>query len=505
MGALSRIIPPLQGLFFQGEALGVSPIEQCTDCKLKISQCRICSSETAILTAAEEEEYNVLKEHVTFCKDSAQLKAKYPFKKDPGVLLDNGREAKACQISQERRQIKNGTHNQYVEQFKDMISRNVVSEISDKEKATYIGFVKYITHHEVYKPGSLSTPICLVSILSFKNGNTNLNDICVKGPNTLADIFENLLKFRSYQVALIFDITKAYNSIRTGIVEKNLRRFWFREDPQEDWKIYGFECVQFGDRPAAAIMTIAVERAAETYQEVAHDLNIDVEEVKEDSIKLLKDTYVDNGTTGGTKSKVDRMLGSKMEDGSYSGTIPRMMKKVGLKLKTIVASKSLDQESISKLSDKVLGYVYNPVEDRLGIKFVFNPAEKRKGAKVRSDLTLNDVDSFIKTPQSRRSLLALCNAVYDPLGLATPFTIKLKILMKETLSLNNPGDWDSPVSTSLVKEWASASREGITQDSLYFPRSKSSSRAIKKPRLVGFWDGSSQAFSAAVYVVFMAH
>ena len=250
-------------------------------------------------------------------------------------------------------------------------------------------------------------------------------------------------------------------------------------------------------------MTIAVERAAETFEEVAHDLNIDVEEVKEDSIKLLKDTYVDDGTTGGTKKQVDRMLGSKMEDGSYSGTIPRMMKKVGLKLKTIVTSKSSDQESISKLSDKVLGYLYNPVEDRLGIKFVFNPAKKRKGAKVCPDLTLNDVDSFIKTPQSRRSLLAICNAVYDPLGLATPFTIKLKILMKETLSLNNPGDWDSPVSTSLVKEWASALKEAITQDSLYFPRSTSSSRAVKKPKLVGFWDGSSQAFSAAVYVVSM--
>merc|ERR1712240_522358 len=117
-----------------------------------------------------------------------------------------------------------------------------------------------------------------------------------------------------------------------------------------------------------------------------------------------------------------------------------MMKKVGLKLKTIITSKSSDQESISKLSDKVLGYLYNPGEDRLGIKFVLNPAKKRKGAKVRPDLTLDDVDSFIKTPQSRRSLLDICNAVYNQLGLATPFTMKLKILMKETLSLDNPGD-----------------------------------------------------------------
>ena len=110
-----------------------------------------------------------------------------------------------------------------MEQFRDMVSRKVVTEISATEKAAYIGPVNYITHHEVYKPGSVSTPVHLVSNSSFRNGNTNLNDLCVKGPNTLADIFENLLKFRSYQVALIFDITKAYNSIRTGLVEKNLR------------------------------------------------------------------------------------------------------------------------------------------------------------------------------------------------------------------------------------------------------------------------------------------
>merc|ERR1712240_322857 len=99
-----------------------------------------------------------------------------------------------------------------------MMSRNVVSEISAKERAAYSGPVSFITHHEVYKPGSISTPICLVSNSSFKNGKTNLNDICVKVPNTLADIFENILRFRSYQVALVFNITKVYNSIKTGIV-----------------------------------------------------------------------------------------------------------------------------------------------------------------------------------------------------------------------------------------------------------------------------------------------
>ena len=107
-----------------------------------------------------------------------------------------------------------------------------------------------------------------------------------------------------------------------------------------------------------------------------------------------------------------------------------MMKKVGLKLKTIITSHSQDQEALSKLSDKVLGNLDDTVQDLISVKFTFNPAKKKKGAKVKPDLTLEDVESFIKTPQTRRSLLSICNAVYDPLGLASPYMIKLKLLMK---------------------------------------------------------------------------
>ena len=73
-------------------------------------------------------------------------------------------------------------------------------------------------------------------------------------------------------------------------------------------------------------MTISVEKAAETFEEVAKDLNLSVQEVREDSKKLLENVYVDDGTTGGSKKEVDRMIGTKHSDGSFSGTIPSMMK-----------------------------------------------------------------------------------------------------------------------------------------------------------------------------------
>ena len=65
----------------------------------------------------------------------------------------------------------------------------------------------------------------------------------VKGPNTLVDILDNLLKFQSYEVVLVFDITKAYNSIKTGLAEHHLRRLLYVDGTQKDWKVFGLNCM----------------------------------------------------------------------------------------------------------------------------------------------------------------------------------------------------------------------------------------------------------------------
>ena len=111
---------------------------------------------------------------------------------------------------------------------------------------------------------SATTPVRLVSNSSFANGSTTLNDLLVKGPNTLNCLFTNLVRFRGYEIALVGDISKAYNSIKTGEVERHVRRYWFRFTQNEPWQVYGANCVMFGDRPAASLMTIAVERACES-------------------------------------------------------------------------------------------------------------------------------------------------------------------------------------------------------------------------------------------------
>ena len=126
--------------------------------------------------------------------------------------------------------------------------------------------------------------------------------------------------------------------------------------------------------------------------------------------------------------------------------------KVGLKLKTMVASGSTDQDAIQKLSGAVLGYNWDPTKDVMGVAFKFNVSRKQKGVWEKPNLTLAEIDTFKAMPHNRRSLLGICNSVYDPLGIASPYTIRLKILMEETLDVNNLGDWNSAVSCHLIDE-----------------------------------------------------
>ena len=57
------------------------------------------------------------------------------------------------------------------------------------------------------------------------------------------------------------------------------------------------------------------ERAAETALEVAEDLKLPAEVVQKDANKLLRDTYVDDGTTGDSLGDVSCLIGHKLPNG----------------------------------------------------------------------------------------------------------------------------------------------------------------------------------------------
>ena len=133
----------------------------------------------------------------------------------------------------------------------------------------------------------------------------------------------------------------------------------------------------FGDRPTASLMTIAVERACESYSEVQKLGIFPIDWVEIDACKLKRDSYVDDIHTGGSQKDVDRMMGIRdSKSGQYTGTISKLLNNVRLSLKTLVQSGSTDFESNAKLSGNALGYLWEPPTDIMGVKLKFNPSKK---------------------------------------------------------------------------------------------------------------------------------
>ena len=261
--------------FWEMENLGIAPPKRCGKCK----SCKICSDEGLLISCQEEEELKMIDDGIEV--NNGQTKCRYPFIKDPNILSDN-REAMIKRAgSMEKSLEKKGLRKAYNDEFQKFIERKVISEISKEELDSYPGPINVISHHGVLQPRSETTPYRIVYNSSQDNGGVSLNQCLPKGPNCLTDIYGNLLKFRTYEEGLVFDISKAYHTIRTGTVEKFLRIMVWRFSDNEEWKFYGYEVMAFGDRIAATALECAKRKVADLGEEIdqqaAHRLSLIVD------------------------------------------------------------------------------------------------------------------------------------------------------------------------------------------------------------------------------------
>ena len=190
-----------------------------------------------------------------------------------------------------------------------------------------------------------------------------------------------MVRFRSYEVGLVFDLQKAYNSMKTGLVEKHLRKLVCRFSENDSWQDFGFATVAFGDIPAACFLELAKRMIA--------DAGAELDPMA--SRKLKQDSYVDDHITGGSLEKVSRMKGVKSESGAYSGTVCQILGKGNFKVKVMVQSGESDQEALDLLGNKVLGYYWDASNDMMAVVFPVNLHGKVRKVNVKPDLTKADL------------------------------------------------------------------------------------------------------------------
>ena len=202
--------------FLTQEKLGVSVPPRCKRCK----NCNDCSFEVHQLSMIEQKELDTIRDNLKLDPTVNKWVTTYPYKGDPSILEDNEEQADMYLARLEKRLSRNQVNSDcFRAQMDDAIDRGVYKEISSEELESYKGPVRYTTLHEVHKEGSASTPIRVVSNTSLAYKGLSLNDILMKGPNALADLFAVQLNFRTHLVGAVGDIKKMYHSVATTIQE----------------------------------------------------------------------------------------------------------------------------------------------------------------------------------------------------------------------------------------------------------------------------------------------
>ena len=207
--------------FYNIEGLGVACSSRCGGCKC--GKCPIGSSD---YTLKEERELKLIESKLVFDSGKKRWTAEYPWIRSPEELPDNKRAAMGRLRSTEKRLAKNPAHVAvYQKQIEDLIHRGVAKKLTYEDLESYDGPIHYISHHEVLKPDSKSTPVRIVFNSSANYMGNTLNEYSAKGPNLLNNLLGVLVRFRKNEVAMMGDMKKMYQSVKIGTVEQHTHRF----------------------------------------------------------------------------------------------------------------------------------------------------------------------------------------------------------------------------------------------------------------------------------------
>jgi hypothetical protein len=469
--------------FYESESLGVACQPRCGSCKC--GQCPIGGKQ---YTLQQERELAMIESGMEH-RDGVWF-AKYPWIRSPDELPDNYSSTLAMLRSTEKRIGRDERLSKmYISQINDMVERGVARKLEMEEIQAYKGPLYYISHHDVMNPESDSTPCRIVFNSSAKFNNNVLNDYWAKGPDLLNNLLGILLRFRENRVAIAGDIRKMYHTVKIEGVDQQTHRFLWRDLEDRAPDVYVMTSVSFGDRPAGAIAAVALRKTAEMSQE----------EYPKASETIIKNSYVDDvigsydnqEEASGITNQIDEVLsrgGFKMKEWRVSGQTTEKKLEISTN----------DGKDEKNPKSKVLGIVWNAANDMLEFRAKLNFSPKHRKVRTEPDIKEEEIPDRIPPLLTKRLLLSQVNGIYDPLGIASPFTVRAKILLRK---LNSPPlDWDDPIPEEERMEWVEFFTDLFDMERVKIARSTKPITARGKPVLIIFSDASEDAFGACAYI-----
>ncbi|XP_059083497.1 uncharacterized protein LOC131880808 [Tigriopus californicus] len=332
---------------------------------------------------------------------------------------------------------------------------------------------RWLPHHGVYKNPKTRKLRVVFDSAALYHG-VSLNDCLYTGPALQNDLINLLIGFREFDIALTSDIEAMYSRIKMNPEDARYHRFLWETEPGGEVGLFEMTGVVFGDSPSPCQAKHVLHRTAEEFG----DPKI-LESVRS---KFYMDDYLNSFPTEEEASSQARTLKKTLTCGNF-----KLTKWMSNSQRVVdCCINQPDHSSIQEPQPKidfgpnkgnVLGMEWNTEDDALSF------SHKNQNSEV--------------FPFTRRSLLSKLSGFLDPLGLASPFTVKGKIAMQTLIKLEK--NWDEDIGED-ERLWWTKWVKGLSQI-----QQISISRCLrpglaKETQLHVFCDASIEAFAAVAYL-----
>ena len=440
--------------------LGSEVEYRCNACR----NCYDCKNGEQIeqISLQEETEQWLIEKSVNFDCEKKQVVAKLPFLETQTIkLVDNYFIAKKVLESQIRQVHRRpGAVEQVEKSHEKLRSRGFVMRLDElpsevREAAALPGY--YIPWRTV-QSDSLSTPTRMVFDASSKTrSGFSLNCLLAKGRNMLAEMLILLFKFRFGGAAMCADVSMAYNGVLLHKDHLRYQKYLWTDKLAVGGAIVIMVVLTliYGVKPAGNLTMLAFKLTAD---EAEKDARL---KATGGPKCLRENSYMDDIFTG--------FRSNKIRD-TTTGGLTETLNKSKMSLKAITVNGKPPDEKVSAdlRTVNVVGYVWTTVEDVLSLDIKpFFIGKKVRGR--RPPAVEGDIKEALRSNFTRRELAGKLAAVYDPLGLCTPVTARMKLCLREVVKLG--GDWDDPIPESLLEDWVSILNEIQELKDVQIPRS----------------------------------
>ena len=307
-------------------------------------------------------------------------------------------------------------------------------------------------------------------------GGTSLNQQLMQGPDNTSTLIGVLLRFRMYPVVLVGDVKNMFHQVKVHPEDQPALRFlWWRDGhPDKPVKTYQLAVHTFGLTSSPSVAGYALRRTADENLTNASELTL---------AAIKEHFYVDDLLMSVRTSEQATQLVTELDSvlGSGGFTLAKYASNRPEVLETLPADRlALPFQDVylhggDLPTHKTLGLIWDASTDQFRVKI-----------------------AIADHPLTRRGLLSVLASVYDPLGIAGPYTLPAKILIQR-LTKQDLG-WDVEISDDAKSDWKRWLNDLPLLDGLAIPRVYDGYENAKSVQLHFFADASKHGYGTVCYL-----